>query len=74
MLQHFVGVDVEVDGWIDSDVARLDRDFGDELILLDGPYYVYQQSPQARKESVGSFWKNLGNESLNAHHMSHYQF
>lgn len=45
---------------------------GQEVILLEGVYYVYADQHIARELSVGSFWKNLGEESVTAHYMKHY--
>lgn len=45
---------------------------GPQLLLLDGPYYAYLDQAQAMAESRGSFWKDLGEESVTAHSISHY--
>jgi len=45
---------------------------GAEIILLDGLYYVYLDTHKAMDRSVGSFWKNLGDESLIDHKMVNY--
>jgi len=45
---------------------------GAEILLLHGKYYVYADRHVARKLSVDSFWKNLGNEHVSDHRMVHY--
>ncbi len=37
---------------------------GDEVILLRDEYYVYLEKHDAARKSVGSFWENLGHESI----------
>lgn len=46
---------------------------GPELTLLSGKYYAFMPDQQATRRSHGSFWKNLGHESISAHYMAHYQ-
>lgn len=45
---------------------------GAEVILLQGEYFVYQNCHHAEKNSVGSFWKNLGHESVEEHYIANY--
>ncbi len=45
---------------------------GREVILLDGPYYVYLDRVEAEQDSKGSFWHDLGQESLVAHKVDRY--
>ncbi len=45
---------------------------GREVILLDGPYYVYLDRVEAERDSRGSFWRELGEESLAAHKVDRY--
>lgn len=45
---------------------------GREVILLDGPYYVFLDRPQVLRVSQGSFWHDLGEESVDAHMVSNY--
>jgi predicted lipase len=45
---------------------------GSEVILLEGVYYVYQDTHLQRQSSSDSFWKNLGNTSIDAHFIKHY--
>lgn len=46
--------------------------FGREVILLEAEYFVYLSQHQAMKNSLDSFWNNLGNESVNEHFMANY--
>ncbi|MEM1140974.1 MAG: lipase family protein [Pseudomonadota bacterium] len=46
--------------------------FGRELILLSGPHYSYLTEQQAMQTSKGSFWMDLGHESLEEHKISRY--
>ncbi|MDH5232704.1 MAG: lipase family protein [Gammaproteobacteria bacterium] len=48
------------------------RHFGQELILLQGPYYVFLDEHVAEGRDVSSFWKNLGNEKISDHFMDNY--
>lgn len=45
---------------------------GDEIILLDGEYYVYLDKHDARRKSVGNFWRNIGHLSIEEHFMVNY--
>lgn len=45
---------------------------GDEVILLEDEYYVYLEKHDAERKSVGSFWKNIGHESIEDHFMDNY--
>ena len=45
---------------------------GDEVILLKEEYYVYLEQHDAERKSVGSFWKNIGHESITEHFMDNY--
>lgn len=46
--------------------------FGDEVILLKDQYYVYLDEHNAERQSVASFWDNLGHESVKDHFMTNY--
>ncbi|SHF18804.1 Lipase (class 3) [Microbulbifer donghaiensis] len=46
---------------------------GPELMLLEGQYYVYENAHTARHSGISDFWKNLGDMSIGAHYMKHYQ-
>ena len=46
---------------------------GQEVILLDGPYFVYLSQARAEGASRASFWRDLGEESLQAHKVTHYR-
>lgn len=46
--------------------------FGDEVILLSGPYFAYETASVADKQSVGEFWKNLFHQSITEHYMDNY--
>jgi len=45
---------------------------GEEVTLLDNQYYAYQNKHMAKASSFGSFWRNLGHESISAHYMKNY--
>lgn len=45
---------------------------GDEIILLEGPYYAYLEQHDAERKSVWSFWENIGEESVSEHYMANY--
>ncbi len=45
---------------------------GNEVILLEGEHFVYLDEHNAERESVGSFWENIGNESIEDHFMDNY--
>jgi len=45
---------------------------GDEVILLDNQQYRYLNEHDAERMSVGSFWHNLGHESIEDHYMANY--
>ena len=46
--------------------------FGDQITLLTGEYYAYLSQVQASEESLGSFWENLKNLSVEQHFMANY--
>lgn len=54
-------------------------DFGDyeqvgpEVILLEGPYYVYLSGSAAREVSVGEFWRDAKLVNLDDHQMASYE-
>lgn len=45
---------------------------GEEVILLETEYYVYLEKHDAQRKSIGSFWKNIGDESVSEHFMDNY--
>jgi predicted lipase len=45
---------------------------GEEFILLEDAYYVYLEKHNATRKSIGSFWKNIGHESISEHYMTNY--
>lgn len=45
---------------------------GEEVILLEDVYYVYLEKHNATRKSIGSFWKNIGRESVSEHFMANY--
>ena len=45
---------------------------GPELILLEGPRYVYLPSYNASRISVGEFWRTIAISDLHDHHMDNY--
>lgn len=45
---------------------------GCEVILLDGPDFIYLDQQEAMRKSRGSFWKQVGEESMEAHSMDNY--
>jgi triacylglycerol lipase len=45
---------------------------GPEIILLDGPRYVYLPSHDANRISVGEFWRDVGIADLSDHKMDNY--
>ena len=45
---------------------------GDEIILLEGPYFTYLEQHDAERKSVWSFWENIGEESISEHYMASY--
>ena len=45
---------------------------GPEIILLDGPRYVYLPNHDANRISVGEFWRNMRLADLADHHMDNY--
>jgi len=45
---------------------------GDEIILLDNQYFHYLGEHDAERKSIGSFWHNLGKESITDHFMDNY--
>ena len=45
---------------------------GQEVVLLNGPHYAFLDQQAAMHESRGSFWKDLGHESLKAHKVDNY--
>lgn len=46
--------------------------FGEEVILLEGEFYVYESKHLARQRSVGAFWESLGDESIPDHFIKNY--
>lgn len=46
--------------------------FGREVMLLQGPHYVFLQEPDADRPGVASFWENLPHVSLDDHRMASY--
>ncbi len=46
---------------------------GPEVILLQGPYYVYLPAPVAREVSVGEFWRDVDLVNLQDHQMAAYE-
>jgi hypothetical protein len=46
---------------------------GPEVILLEGPYYVYLSAPVAREVSVGEFWRDMKLANLQDHKMAAYE-
>nr|WP_237457568.1 lipase family protein [Pseudomaricurvus sp. HS19] len=56
---------------LDSVHGRYEH-FGREVVLLPGPFYAYLQQHQAMRESLDSFWDNIGEESVTEHYMVHY--
>lgn len=46
--------------------------FGSEVILLEGLFYVYQDTHMQLETHSGSFWENIGEVSVGAHYMKHY--
>ncbi|MEO1080308.1 MAG: lipase family protein [Pseudomonadota bacterium] len=53
-------------------IGGLYTHLGSELTLLDGGYFAYLDQQEARSSSRGNFWKDLGEESITAHEVSHY--
>ena len=45
---------------------------GPEVILLEGPHYVYLPSPSATELGVGEFWRDLAMADLLDHRMGNY--
>jgi hypothetical protein len=45
---------------------------GPELILLEGPRYVFLPSYNASRISVGEFWRTIAISDLRDHHMDNY--
>lgn len=45
---------------------------GPEVILLQDQYYTFVDEQAAEQESIGSFWKDLGHESVKEHFMDNY--
>lgn len=45
---------------------------GQQVILLKEQYFVYFSKEEAAEQSVGSFWKDLGDMSVTQHFMEHY--
>lgn len=48
------------------------KHFGDEIILLKNKKYHYLQEHSAERKSVGSFWCELGHESIKDHFIENY--
>lgn len=53
-------------------LARKYQHFDGEVILRDGPYYVYLDVHDADRLSIGQFWRNLTDFSAKDHHMDGY--
>jgi hypothetical protein len=45
---------------------------GPEVVLLDGPHYVYLPTHDAGRISIGEFGRSLSLASLADHHMDNY--
>ncbi|MGA9436528.1 MAG: lipase family protein [Roseobacter sp.] len=52
--------------------GRQYQHFGSEVILRDGPDYVYLDGHDADRLSVGDFWRNITDFSAKDHHMDGY--
>lgn len=52
--------------------GRQYQHFGSEVILRDGPDYVYLDTHDADRLSVGDFWRNITDFSAKDHHMDGY--
>ncbi len=48
------------------------RHFGPEIVLRDGPDFVYLNSHDAERVALGEFWRQLSHLSLNDHHVAEY--
>jgi len=46
---------------------------GPEVILLEGPHFVFLQSHDATRITVGEFWRSTSFADVNDHKMAHYQ-
>lgn len=46
--------------------------FGEEVILQDGAKYVYLESHDASKSSIGDLWNKLTSRQIKAHYMDSY--
>lgn len=46
---------------------------GEELVLLDGPYYVHLEGHDAERVSIDEFWRERNFASQEDHHMQRYQ-
>ncbi|MEE4192412.1 MAG: lipase family protein [Halieaceae bacterium] len=46
---------------------------GRTVILLDGPFYAYLSGLEAEQVSQGSFWRDFGDESVQAHKVANYR-
>lgn len=62
---------VPPDDFIDAVYGGYEH-FGEEVILLEGEYYVYEKKHIAREQSADAFWENLGNESIPEHFIKNY--
>jgi len=56
---------------VDS-VHGIYQHIGEEIILLEGQFYVLQDQHLQRNTGSNSFWKNLLNVSVDAHFIKHY--
>jgi hypothetical protein len=45
---------------------------GEEIILLEGPHYVYLSSHDANRIAIGEFWRSMAFENLDDHKMDKY--
>jgi triacylglycerol lipase len=48
------------------------RHLGPELVLRDGPKYVYLDTHDSERLSIDVFWRNISNFSESEHHMVNY--
>ena len=52
--------------------ARQYQHFASEVILRDGPEYVYLDAHDADRLSIGDFWRNITDFSAKDHHVDGY--
>ncbi|MEP2656120.1 MAG: lipase family protein [Sedimentitalea sp.] len=53
-------------------LGRKYQHFSPEVILMDGPDYVYLPEHDANRVSVGEFWRNISHLSVKDHQMDKY--